>query len=158
MDQRHDITPTGRGFTLIEGVIILVFMATLSAFALPAYHSFTLRSHRTDVRSTLMDMAGLEDRVFDAAGAFSDDPRKLGFSSIKTPFTIGHGYYQISSIVATPASPPDKSHPEGIAATYTITAEAIGVQRKDSACLVFTITALGQQGSGPELNADCWRD
>jgi type IV pilus assembly protein PilE len=157
MDQRHDITP-GRGFTLIEGVIILVFMATLSAFALPAYHSFTLRSHRSEVRSTLMDMAGLEDRVFDASSAFSDDPRKLGFSAIKTPFTIGSGYYKISSIVATPSSPPDKSHPQGIPATYLITAEAVGLQRKDSACLVFTITAQGQQGSGPELNADCWRD
>jgi type IV pilus assembly protein PilE len=161
-DRMTSSSPTpGTGFTRVEVLTVLVFMTALSAFALPAYTSYRLRSHRSEARAALLDMAAYQDRAFNAAGAFTEDPRQLGLAATRTPVTVGHGYYEISSIVATGPSPPDKSHPRGLPPAYTITAAAVGEQRKDSPCLTFTINSLGQQsaaGLDPAENADCWRD
>jgi type IV pilus assembly protein PilE len=146
-----------RGFTLIELVITMVIAAILAAIAIPSYSSYIMKSRRTEAKSTLLNMASLEERFFSTNNTYSTDPGTLGYPNGTTvPFTVGSGYYQISALNVVAAVAPVNATSVGTPATYSITATAIGSEANDGACLTFTITSGGVQtstGSG----TTCWQ-
>ena len=153
-----------RGFTLVELIVAMVILATLAAIAIPSYNSYVLKSHRTEAKSALMDAASLEERFFSTSNTYSTIPTDLGYGAAGTPFQVGTGYYNISSITVTLAVAPSGASPGGTPATYLITAvpNPASMQVSDTACAVFTINSAGQQtalnSGGVDNTANCWQN
>jgi type IV pilus assembly protein PilE len=150
-----------RGFTLIELMIVVVIVAILASIAIPAYNTQIRKSRRTDAKTALLDLAGREERYYDAnpSTGYTNLTANLGYTAGTTPamtgYTVGSGYYTVT--VTTAAAVPTATPPTP--ATYTIVATAIGDQAKDS-CSTFTLASTGQQsatGSDPSPSVDCWK-
>jgi type IV pilus assembly protein PilE len=151
--------PGSKGFTLIELVVAMVIVGILAAIAIPAYSSYVAKSHRTDAKTALLDMASLEERFFSTNNSYSQTPSDLGYTGA-VPFPVGSGYYNITVLTAVAATPP-AGLTNGTPATYTITASAVGNQATgDPSCATFTINSAGQQGAtgtDPQAATDCWQ-
>jgi type IV pilus assembly protein PilE len=144
-------------------MITMVIAAILLSIAIPAYNSYVLKSHRTDAKSALVDLASLEERFFSTQNTYTSIPSQLGYTGGALPFTVGSGYYQITAITVIAAAPPTSTTSAGTPASYTITATAIGNQLQDTACYTFTITSGGVQSAATSVasgsvpnNAACW--
>jgi type IV pilus assembly protein PilE len=135
------------GFTLIELVIAIVIVAILAAIAIPAYSSYVLQSHRTDAKTALLDMASLEERYFSVNNAYSTAATDLGYAAY--PTTVGGGYYQVQAPTVVGAT-------TTAAATYTLSAVAVGTQLNDTQCQTFTLTSTGVQTAAPDITNSCW--
>lgn len=152
-----------RGFTLMELVITMVIAAILASIAIPAYNSYVLKSHRTEAKTALLDLASMEERFFSTQNVYSQLPTDLGYPNANFPVTIGNapGDYQITINAAqfAPATPPTAGNPAGSPATYGFTATAINLQANDAACASFSITSSGVKtatGTDPNADVDCW--
>jgi type IV pilus assembly protein PilE len=146
-----------RGFTLIELVIAMVIASILAAIAIPSYNSYIMKSRRTEAKSTLLNLASLEERFYSTNNTYSTTPSDLGYPTTATvPFPVGSGYYNISALTVIPAAAPVNSTSAGTPATYSITALAIGSQARDSGCTSFTISSGGVQTSAG-TSTTCWQ-
>jgi type IV pilus assembly protein PilE len=151
-------SPRSKGFTLIELVVAMVIVGILAAIAVPAYSSYVLKSHRTDAKTALLDMASLEERFFSTNNSYSQTQSDLGYTGV-VPFPVGSGYYNITVLTAVAATAPS-GLTNGTPASYIITAAATGNQVNDAACASFTINSAGQQsatGTDPQASTDCWQ-
>jgi type IV pilus assembly protein PilE len=137
------------GFTLIELMITVVIVAILASIAIPSYQAQIRKSHRTDARTALLDIAGREERFMSVKSAYSQVPTDVGYSGTTwgTGLTVGSGYYTVVVVVGT--APP----------TYTVTATATGTQQADTACATLSVNQLGQQTATGSTTAsvDCWK-
>jgi type IV pilus assembly protein PilE len=136
----------------------MVIVGILAAIAVPAYSSYVLKSHRTDAKTALLDMASLEERFFSTNNSYSQTPSDLGYTGV-VPFPVGSGYYNITVLTAVAATAPS-GLTNGTPASYIITAAATGNQVNDAACASFTINSAGQQsatGTDPQASTDCWQ-
>jgi type IV pilus assembly protein PilE len=97
----------------------MVILATLAAIAIPSYSIYVLKSHRTEAKSALLDLASLEERYFSTANTYSSNPTDLGYNAAGTPFPVGSGWYNITTLTVTAALPPTALIPGGTPATYT---------------------------------------
>jgi type IV pilus assembly protein PilE len=155
---------TQRGFTLVELIVTLVILATLTAIAVPSYTHHVLVSHRTEAKSALLDLASMEERYFSVNNAYTNVPSNLGYTaSAGTAFYIGTDqYYQVSTtgINVQPATAPT-STTAGTPATFNITATAVGRQAQDTACTTFVVYSSGQQtaqtSAGTDNSTNCWQ-
>ena len=151
-----------RGFTLMELMITLAIAAILASIAVPAYNSYILKSHRTEAKSALLDMASMEERYFTTQNSYSTATTDLGYSG-PWPVTVGSGYYWIQDPTPTviPATAPTALNPAGIPASFSLTAVPVpgNMQTEDLACQSFTVSSNGQKtatGNDPNANTDCW--
>ena len=146
-----------RGFTLIELVIAMVIAAILAAIAIPSYSTYIQKSRRTEAKSTLLNMASLEERFFSTNNTYSTTPSDLGYTAV-VPFPVGSGYYNITAITVIAAVPPVNATSAGTPATYTITATPVpgSTQAGDAGCTSFTITSGGVQ-SATGTSTTCWQ-
>jgi type IV pilus assembly protein PilE len=141
------------GFTLIELVITMVIVAILASIAIPSYSTYILKSHRTEARTALLDIASLEERYFTANNNYTKTPSDLGYTGAAgTAFNVGSNYYKIL-VDKVDATAPTTALPAGTPATYTMTATAINSQAKDTSCATFTLTSTGSQTA---TSANCW--
>jgi type IV pilus assembly protein PilE len=144
------------GFTLIELMITVVVASILMSIAIPAYNSQIRKSHRTEAKNALLDLAGREERYFNTNNTYTNVAASLGYAAAGsaatvTNLSVGSGYY---TVTATPlaAAPPAP-------ATYTIVATPVGDQAND-VCTLFTVTSSGLQtatGSTSNPSIDCWK-
>jgi len=137
----------GRGFTLIELMIVVVVVAVLSMVALPAYQSSVRKARRADARSALVITAQMMERYATEHGGagystaiLSDTP---GDTVVAKPLS-DNGYYRLalSNLTAT---------------TFTLRAAPQGQQGVDE-CSNFTLDERGVRGvdSLTRTTADCW--
>src|ERR1700685_4537851 len=84
---------TAAGFTLAELMITVAIAALLLVVAVPSYHAQVQKSHRTEARTALMDLAGREERWFSSNNAYTNVAANLGYASL-TP--VGSGYYNVA--------------------------------------------------------------
>ena len=52
------------GFSLIELMITVAIVAILASIAFPSYQSYTIRSSRSAVQSELLQLSGLQEKIF----------------------------------------------------------------------------------------------
>jgi type IV pilus assembly protein PilE len=146
------------GMSLIELVIAMVIVAIMASIAIPSYNNYVLKSHRTEAKAALLDMASMEERYFSTQNVYSLLTTDLGYVGA-WPVTVGSGYYQLQTPVLVPAVPPTAAIPGGTPATFSITALPVGNQVNDTACATFTITSTGAKsatGTDANPNVDCW--
>lgn len=125
----------GRGFTLVEVMIVAAIVAILFALALPSYRGFLLRTHRTDALAELLQAAACQERQRAAKGQY-DKSQCLPATSSRYRFAYGA------------SSLPD---------LYRIEAQPQNGQARD-ACGRLALDALGRRfayGAGASA-ADCW--
>ena len=148
-------SPRSRGFSLIELMVVVAIAGILAAIALPAYRAYVLKSHRTEAKTALLDLAGREERYYNTNNAYTQAQADLGYGTAGnvTNLSVGSGYYQVSIPTPTAAT-------ATTAAAYTITATAVGNQTNDTPCASFTVTSLGaqtaQNSGGTDDSATCW--
>jgi type IV pilus assembly protein PilE len=156
MKRIHFLAMTGgrprvRGFSLIELMVVVAIGAILVSIAVASYKTQVQKSHRTEARSALLDLAAREERYFSTNNKYTNAAASLNYLTF-TP--VGNGYYNvaINPIAAVPGNVPPT--PAG----YTITATAIGIQASDTSCLTFTVDQTGAQTStGSAPAATCWQ-
>lgn len=136
--------PKGRGFTLIELMIVVAIIAILAAIAMPSYSRYVMRSRRASGHDILMQIATAEERYYtnrNKYGSLSD----IGFSTTQAQTGEG-GYYVVSVAVAADNN------------SFTLTATAQNAQAGD-ACGNLTLTNTGAKdwtGAKPPKNGKCW--
>src|SRR5579864_5453841 len=120
-------SPRHAGFTLIELMIVVVVVAILASIAVPTYKASILKSHRTEARSAILDLAGREERYLSVANSYSAVPTDVGYSGTTwgTGVSVGSGYYTVVVTVGTSPS------------SFAITATAAGGQASDASCASF---------------------
>lgn len=138
-----------QGVTLIELIIVMVVVGTLVAIAVPSYRQYVLRTHRTEAKSALMNLAAAQEKFYLQRNRYAtndelDDapPDGLGLTA-----TSENGWYTIA--IADGAN----------AASFSATATATGTQTADGDCATFTINQLGQRTatkSGGGASTVCW--
>ena len=147
------------GFSLIRTVVTMGIVAILAPIAIPAYNSYVLKSHRTEAKTALLDIASLEERYFSTQNVYSTATTDLGYSG-SWPVTVGQDYQiNVNAALTNPAAAPSNLSPAGTPATFGFTATAVGTQANDTACQTLTISSTGVQtatGTDPNANTDCW--
>jgi type IV pilus assembly protein PilE len=143
------------GFTLVELVVTMLVVALLAAIAIPSYSKYVIKSHRTEAKTALLDIASLEERYFSTSNGYTLLPSDLGYSGAAGfAFPVGNNYYNVL-VSTTTATAPTSANPGGTPATYLLTATAIGTQgAKDTACPTFTLDSKGVQGP---TGTTCWQ-
>ena len=149
------------GFSLLELMITVGILSIIAAIAIPSYQSYTLRAHRTEAKTALLDIASMEERYFTTNNTYSNLPTDLGYGAAGFPFNTLNGYYTISITPNgfNPAVAPSAGVPAGTPATYSFTATATGPQVADTACNTLVLDSKGTRtatGTDPNANADCW--
>jgi type IV pilus assembly protein PilE len=131
----------GRGFTLVELMIVLVVMAVLLSIAYPLYTSWVIKARRADGVALLYEAAQRQQQFFTINQAFTST---IGEGGLGLGASSAEGHYTLS-VAAT-------------ATTYTLTATRAGGQAADTRCGDLTLNHLGVKGiSGGTLTADaCW--
>jgi len=130
------------GFTLIELMIAVAVLGLLTALALPAYQKQILKSHRTDAKTALLDLAAREERYRSTNQIYTNVGTALGYSSnfpISVP-SSGNPTYTLSvNMVAGGGS-------------FSATATPSGAQAGDG-CGSYSITDTGVQSAS---QSNCW--
>lgn len=153
--QNLSARPAG-GFTLIELMMAVLIITILTVIAVPSYTTYVLKSHRTEAKSMLMDIAAREERYMSTNGVYATDPTQLGLTAWGV---MGSGYYMvtISNVAAAKSS---TSTTAATPATFLLTATATGNQVRDTQCGYLSVDQSGNQASGisasNQLTYTCW--
>jgi type IV pilus assembly protein PilE len=139
-----------RGVTLIELLITVAIVSIIAAIAIPSYNTYILRTHRTEAKSALLNMASMEERLYSTTNFYTLNATQLGYAAASP--IVGSGYYQVSIGNVQPATTTTQ-------ATYTLTATAINSQAADAACATLVVDQRGTQTAtgSPTANVDCWK-
>jgi len=139
----------GRGFTLIELMIVIAVIAILAAIALPSYIRYITKTNRKAAEACLTTYANYMERYYttnlrydqDAAGNANVLPQP----DCSTAQQTGNNY----SYSFNPA--PAQS-------TFTVQAKPIGVQAtRDTQCGTLTLDQKGTRNiNGTGTVATCW--
>jgi type IV pilus assembly protein PilE len=132
-----------RGFTLVELMIVLVIIAALVGFALPAYRDYVVRSNRVEAMVALTELANLEEKHFSNELAYTTT-----LSDLDYPQFTPDDHYQLS--ISNSAN-----------LDYILTATPRNQQlADDNSCQQFTLNSLGQRSArdtnGNDTTQECW--
>lgn len=61
----------GRGFTLVEAMIVVAIVAILASIALPSYQSHIKRSSRGAAQAQLVELAAVQEKIFLNSNAYA---------------------------------------------------------------------------------------
>ena len=149
---------SGRGFTLIELMIVMVIMAILASASVAGYRQYIRRANRADATAALLQISAAEERFYlqnNRYAATADEladppPAGLGIGGTE------RGLYDLSVAAAA----------DGAVVGYiaTATARSDQSQRDDTDCVSFSIDQSGQRtatnsgnDSSAEIVSRCWR-
>ena len=131
-----------RGMTLIELMVVVVLIAVLASIAVPGYRQHLLRTHRTEAKRALLDVAAAQEKYYlqndsyaGPSGLTTSPPAGLGI-----PTTTENGHYAVAIV-------------SGDANAFSATATAQGGQVDDARCATFGIDETGVRTA---TSAGCW--
>lgn len=141
--------PLGRGFTLIELMIVLVILGVLAGLAYAGYQEVVTRSNRSDAREALAAVQLAQERLRGQTGQYSNDFAALGLASPPGPVAqieSTRGFYDIAITEPTVAAPSRS--------VFVATATPKGRQARDTGCnpIQLRVTAGGEV----RTPANCW--
>lgn len=160
------LTPIGflgrkRGFSLIELLVALAILATISAIALPLYERQTRRARRVEAQATLVMLAQAQERFFTINGSYGtwaeldaglNNAYTNAMSELSDENTDGTpDYYTFTIALGNPA----------VTYQMTATANAGSAQDSDAECGSYSINQAGQrtalQSDGATISTEtCW--
>lgn len=132
----------GKGFTLIELMIVVAIVGILASIAYPSYQRYIEESRRSDARASLLQLAQFMERHYTANGTYllaDGSAPALPFS--EAPRDGNNKFY-------------DLTLGNMAAGTFTLSAAPKGAMAGD-ACGTLTLTQAGVKGAGGNV-ADCW--
>jgi type IV pilus assembly protein PilE len=133
----------GRGFTLIELMIVVVVVAILATVAMPAFMDQVRKSRRADAITSLNKIAQAQERWRANNATYGSSLASTGLN-VANPSS---GYYTLSVTGAT-------------ATAYSATATAAGSQSNDAKCTSFTVAMNNGESTytstGSATAATCW--
>lgn len=145
------------GFTLIELMIAVVIATILITIAVPSYQAQIRKSRRTEAKTTLLDLAGREERYVNAnpsanpTNGYTTAAADLGYTCTTPALancSVGSNYYTVTVAV------PDPNQMPATPRSYLITATPANSQAADTDCATFSVDNLGRQTATPL--ATCW--
>ena len=129
--KRHD-----SGITLIELLVVVTIIGIIAAVAIPSYRNQTLRANRTEAKTALQQATQVLEKCFTRLRSYSTCQ-----AQVATGDTPGKLYnIKLENVTAT---------------TYTLVADAINAQDKDTACTPMKIDQTGKRTPAPDSNR-CW--
>jgi type IV pilus assembly protein PilE len=141
-----------RGFSLLELLVTMAIVATLTALALPGYAAMIQRAQRNDARLALLAIQHAEELHFQDTNAYTDMlslPRAEGGLGIRD--RSDGGLYAL-----TVSTSGDGQH-------FMATAHPVvdGRQAGDDACALFILDETSRRSAtdaqGRDSSAQCWR-
>ena len=131
----------GRGFTLIELMIVVAIIGIIAAIGYPSYQNSVRESRRTDAYAALTAIAAQQERYFSDNNTYVTDLTQLGYPAATA--TSPEAYYVVTATAGA----------SGIGSSFSLSAvaQAKGNQTADTAC-----TSLVYTSTGAKSPANCW--
>lgn len=137
-----------KGFTLVELMVVVAVMVILTTIAYPLYTQQVRKSHRTEARVVLNEIALAQQRYFTVNGRYA------------TAAQLGSAYTEALAKMTD-------SDNNGVAdfyavalvsdaSSFSVTATAVGLQAQDTACASFTLDQLGVKTATGTTPDKCW--
>lgn len=159
--QSSESRRSGRGFTLIEVMIVVAIIGILAMIAMPSYQEYMRKSKRAEAQGILMEAAQYMQRYYSANDRYTvtagnttaEAEQKVGSVSMLPPTLqqspkSGTANYNI--VIFAKDIPP----------TYSIRATRAGSMASDK-CGTLTLNSLGGKAivdAATGMNvADCWK-
>ena len=138
-----------KGFTLIEVMVVVAIVATLSAIAFNSYKEHTDRSKRIEGRSYLLELASMQQRFFTQNVSYANTLTKTGLE-LENNNSPDKRY-----TIKLDTKPADCAPGKKNCTYYSLTATAV---QSDPKCLTLTYDSRGEKGStGSASVEECWR-
>jgi type IV pilus assembly protein PilE len=136
-----------RGFTLLELLVVLVLVSVLAALALPSLRQQSMRVHRSEAMTALLQLQLAEEKYYLRHGAYTGNLFSAPPAGLGLPASVS-GRYLLSVALAADAQ----------SFIASATPAASGGQEADRECLAFSIDARGRRAVSGTRNASyCWK-
>lgn len=138
---------TGRGFTLIELMIVVAVVAILALVAVPSYGRYAYRARRGEAQEFLLRLANAQERYYATYNTYA---AKVVDDLKFTTDTTATGNYKITIDIPSGGT---------IKTAFIATATPVtgGPQAKDT-CANLTLDSTGakSQSGSATANGSCW--
>lgn len=159
--QSSDFRRSGRGFTLIEVMIVVAIVAILSMIAMPSYQEYVRRSKRAEAEGILMEAAQFMQRYYSANDRYT---ATAGTATTEVVQEVDNVSILPASLRQSPKSG-SASYTIAVLArdtppSYTLKATRTGSMTGDK-CGTLVLSGQGVKGMEGATTgltaADCWK-